>query len=64
MRYSCFFYQLQFSEFISLMSNMAGRERDQLGTKVSAGLDWSLGRMPLPFSTSEEGHALQQKSAM
>ena len=43
MRQSCFFYQLQFSELISLMSNVAGRERDQLGTRMSAGLNWSLG---------------------
>ena len=45
------------------MSNVAGRERDQLGTKISAGLDWYLGRMPLPSST-EERHALQLESAM
>ena len=44
------------------MSNVAGRERDQLGTRMSAGLDWSLGRMPLPVSTSGERHAIQQKS--
>ena len=32
------------------MSNAAGWERDQFGTRMSAGLDWSLGTMPLPFS--------------
>ena len=46
------------------MSNAAGHERDQLGTRMSAGLDWSLGRMPLPFSTCGERHALWQKSAL
>ena len=64
MRQSCFFYKLQFSELISLMSNVAGCERDQLGTRMSAGLYWSLGRMPLPFSMRGERHALQQKAAM
>ena len=44
------------------MSNVAGRGRDQLGTKISAGLDWYLGRMPLLFSTRGERHAIQQKS--
>ena len=46
------------------MSNVAGYERDQLGTRMSAGLDWSLGRMPLPVSTSGERHALQLESAI
>ena len=46
------------------MSNAAGHERDQFGTRMSAGLDWSLGRMPLPFSIFAERHALWQKSAM
>ena len=45
-------------------SNVAGHERDQLGSRRSAGLDWSLRRMQYPFSTSGERHALQQKSAM
>ena len=49
---------------MTFMSNAAGRERDQFGTRMSAGLDWSLGRMPLPFSICGERHALWQKSAM
>ena len=39
-------------------------ERDQLGTRMSAGLDRSLGTIPLPFSTCRERHALRQKWAM
>ena len=49
---------------MTFMSNAAGRERDQFGNRMSAGLDWSLGRMPLPFSICGERHALWQKSAM
>ena len=49
---------------MTFMSNAAGRERDQFGTRMSAGLDWSLGRMPLPFLICGERHALWQKSAM
>ena len=41
---------------------MAGHERDQLGTRMSTGLDWCLGRMPLPSSTSGERHVLQEVS--
>ena len=49
---------------MTFMSNAAGRERDQFGTRMSAGLDWSLGKMPLPFSICGERHVLWQKSAM
>ena len=49
------------SGLMTFMSNAAGRERDQFGTRMS---DWSLGRMPLPFSICGERHALRQKSAM
>ena len=51
---SCFLYKLIFT------SNAAGREKDQFGTRMSAGLNWSLGRMPLPFSIYGERHALWQ----
>ena len=43
---------------MTFMSNAAGRERDQFGTRMSAGLDWSLGRMPLPFSICGERHEI------
>ena len=37
--------QLYDHGLMTFMSNAAGRERDQFGTRMSAGLDWSLGRM-------------------
>ena len=43
---------------------LAGRERDQFGTRMSADLDWSLGRMQFFYSICEERYALWQKSAM
>ena len=55
---SRFLYKLQIKRIDDFMSNAAGRERDQFGTRMSAGLDWSLGRMPLPFSICGERHAL------
>ena len=45
---------------MTFMSNAAGRERDQFGTRMSAGLDWSLGRMPLPFSMAEVSNAVPE----
>ena len=37
------------------MANVAGRERGQLGTTMSAGLKWFLIAMPLPFSLEGKG---------
>ena len=36
----------------------------RFGTRMSAGQDWSFGRIPLPFLMCGERHALWQKSAI
>ena len=41
-------------DHVNVNLNAAGRERNQLGTRMSADLDWSLGRMPLLFPTCGE----------
>ena len=44
---------------MTFVSNAAGRERDQFGTRMSAGFDWSLGRMPLLFLICGERHTFE-----